>query len=199
MVIGSVMAVAFLIMCSLTSVGGFIMLGTLVLTFVPGMFIVAAVVTRLEQRWRDSQPDSAAWGQYGSATWEWEKAHEAWLKTQQSWWNSLHPADFEVQVANNLKDRGYEVQWTGRAGDGGVDIRATAPGGIRIVVQCKAYQEPVGPASVRELYGTLMHEGAQEGWLVALAGFSGAAKEFAVGKPLRLLDMDTLIRHSGHF
>jgi restriction endonuclease Mrr len=111
----------------------------------------------------------------------------------------LHPSDFEVQVANNLKDRGYEVQWTGRAGDGGVDIRATGPGGVRIVVQCKGYQEPVGPASVRELYGTLMHERAHEGWLVALAGFSGAAKEFAAGKPLRLLDVDTLIRHSGLF
>jgi restriction system protein len=82
---------------------------------------------------------------------------------------------------------------------GGVDIRARVPGGASIIIQCKAYQQPVGPAAVRELYGTLLHEGAQEGWLVALAGFSGTAKQFAEGKPLRLIDVDVLISHSGRF
>jgi hypothetical protein len=34
---------------------------------------------------------------------------------------------------------------------------------------------------------------------VALAGFSETAKQFAEGKPLRLIDVDVLISHSGRF
>ena len=116
-----------------------------------------------------------------------------------TWWRSLEPSRFETEVASNLKSRGYIVQVTGRTGDGGVDIRVTAPDGRRIVIQRKAYQEPVGPGAVRELYGTLVHDGAHEGWLVAHTGFSRAAHHFADGKPIRLLDVDALISHSGQF
>ena len=164
-----------------------------------GMLAAVPVIKRLERHWRESQPDSAAWGQYERAASEYLFAYADWLKTQRSWWSSLRPSNFEAQVADNLRRRGYEVRLTGRSRDGGVDIWARAPGGVDIVVQCKAYQKPVGPAVVRELYGTLLHERAQEGWLVTLAGFSDAAKQFAEGKPLRLLDVDTLIRHSGLF
>jgi hypothetical protein len=137
---------------------------TLYLT-VLGTLVAAPLIKWLERRWRRLQPDSATWAQYEQATLTYPREHVAWLRTQQSWWRGLLPSDFEIQVASNLRQRGYEVLRTGRSRDGGVDIRVREPGGARIIVQCKAYQVPVGPAAVRELYGTLMHEGAQEGWL----------------------------------
>jgi HJR/Mrr/RecB family endonuclease len=44
--------------------------------------------------------------------------------------------------------------------------------GKKIVVQCKAHRNPVGPNVVRELYGTMFHAGADAAKLVALGGFT---------------------------
>jgi len=55
------------------------------------------------------------------------------------------------------------------------------------------------PAPVRDLYGTMLHEGATKGILVTTAEFGPSAQEFAAGKPLTLLGgrqlADLLARH----
>jgi Restriction endonuclease len=66
-----------------------------------------------------------------------------WLKTQRSWWDRLHPQRFEQEVAAFFKTQGHRVEWTGRSGDGGVDIRLTTSDGKKIIVQCKAHGKPV--------------------------------------------------------
>jgi restriction system protein len=109
-----------------------------------------------------------------------------WLKTQRSWWDRLHPQRFEQEVAAFFKTQGHRVEWTGRSGDGGVDIRLTTSDGKKIIVQCKAHGKPVTPGAVRDLYGTLLHEKSDEAWLMSRSGFTLGASKFAAGKAIRL-------------
>lgn len=59
-------------------------------------------------------------------------------------------------------------------------------------MQCKRYQSTVGEETVRELYGTLLHELAYHSFLVTTADISEAARAWAEGKPITLIDGVTL-------
>lgn len=102
----------------------------------------------------------------------------------------LDPIDFEDLVAELFRAMGMEVMTTQRSGDGGVDVRAMDPDPIRggkLVIQVKRYRSTIPPAPVRDLYGTMLHEGAVKGILVTTAEFGPSAQEFAAGKPLTLI------------
>ncbi len=71
--------------------------------------------------------------------------------------------------------------------DLGVDL-VVARSGLRAIVQCKRWSRPVGPSIVRDLYGTLLHNGADLGILATTSTISRSAQRFAQGKPLLLLD-----------
>ena len=58
-----------------------------------------------------------------------------------------------------FRQKGYKVSLRGRSGDLGVDLVLMRPGGKQAIVQCKRYRNTIGPDIVRELYGTLIHEG----------------------------------------
>jgi restriction system protein len=116
---------------------------------------------------------------------------------------TLDPIDFEDLVAALFKAMGMEVMTTERSGDGGVDVRAMDPDPIRggkLVIQVKRYRNTIPPAPVRDLYGTMLHEGATKGILVTTAEFGPSAQEFAAGKPLTLISgtqlVDLLARYS---
>lgn len=106
---------------------------------------------------------------------------------------SLSPSGFERYVAGLFRQKGYTVVMRGSSGDLGVDLELTGPHGRRAIVQCKRYQHTIGAEIVRELYGTLMHEGVMWGFLVTTADISDAAREWAAGKPLTLIDGTTLV------
>lgn len=102
----------------------------------------------------------------------------------------MDPLDFEDLVAELFQAMGMEVMTTARSGDGGVDVRAMDPDPIRggkIVVQVKRYSHTLPPSPVRDLYGTMLHEGATRGILVTTAEPGPGAREFAAGKPLSLI------------
>ena len=102
----------------------------------------------------------------------------------------MDPVDFEDLVATLFQAMGMEVMTTARSGDGGVDIRAMDPDPIRggrLIIQVKRYSNTLPPAPVRDLYGTLLHEGATKGILVTTADLGPSAQEFAAGKPLTLI------------
>jgi restriction system protein len=108
----------------------------------------------------------------------------------------LDPIDFEDLVAALFKAMGMEVMTTQQSGDGGVDVRAMDPDPIRggkLVIQVKRYRSTIPPAPVRDLYGTMLHEGATKGILVTTAEFGPSAQEFATGKPLTLIGGKLLI------
>jgi restriction system protein len=108
----------------------------------------------------------------------------------------MDPVDFEGLVAALFKAMGMEVMTTARSGDGGVDIRAMDPDPIRggkLIIQVKRYSSTLPPAPVRDLYGTLLHEGATKGILVTTADLGPSAQEFAGGKPLTLIGGGQLV------
>ncbi|MBI4463236.1 MAG: restriction endonuclease [Acidobacteria bacterium] len=143
--------------------------------------------------WRRLQPDYQNFRRYRSAKENYHKELETWIRTQESWWQSLDGRSFEIELGALLQKRGYRVQWTGKSGDQGVDLILFGSGGHRIIVQCKAHRKPIGPAAIRDLYGTLKHLGEKEAWLVSSSGFSKAANEFAMGKPIQLLSIRDIL------
>ncbi|MBU4288340.1 MAG: restriction endonuclease [Proteobacteria bacterium] len=100
---------------------------------------------------------------------------------------------------------GGEVKVTQASRDGGVDAVAFDPDPIRggkIVIQAKRYTNTVGVSAVRDLYGTVMNEGATKGILVSTADYGPDAYGFAKGKPLTLLNGSNLLhlleKHGHH-
>jgi restriction system protein len=91
---------------------------------------------------------------------------------------------------------GGEVKITQASRDGGVDAVAFDPDPIRggkIVIQAKRYTNVVGLSAVRDLYGTVVNEGAIKGILVTTAAYGPDAYEFAKDKPLTLLNGSNLL------
>ena len=89
-----------------------------------------------------------------------------------------------------------EVKVTQASRDGGIDAVAFDPDPIRggkIVIQAKRYTNTVGVSAVRDLYGTVMNEGANKGILVTTSDYGPDAYEFARGKPLTLLSGANLL------
>lgn len=108
--------------------------------------------------------------------------------------NALHPTQFEKLVQATYRQLGYSARHIGQAGDHGVDLEVRTPRGERWVVQCKRWRDPVGEAKVRELYGTLLHEGAHRAVLVTSAEITPPARAWARGKPIDLIDGPALLR-----
>jgi restriction system protein len=99
---------------------------------------------------------------------------------------------FEKEFSQN----GGEVKITQASRDGGVDAVAFDPDPIRggkIVIQAKRYTNTVGVSAVRDLYGTVVNEGATKGILVTTADYGPDAYDFAKNKPLTLLSGGNLL------
>lgn len=99
---------------------------------------------------------------------------------------------FEQEFNTN----GGEVKITQASRDGGVDAIAFDPDPIRggkIVIQAKRYTNVVGVSAVRDLYGTVMNEGATKGILVTTSDYGTDSYNFAKGKPLTLLNGSNLL------
>lgn len=99
---------------------------------------------------------------------------------------------------------GGEVKVTQASKDGGVDAVVFDPDPIRggkIIIQAKRYSNTVGVSAVRDLFGTVMNEGAMLGILVTTADYGPDAYNFASNKPLRLLNggnLLSLLEKHGH-
>jgi restriction system protein len=110
--------------------------------------------------------------------------------------------DFEVLV-RDLFDKmfagqGAQVEVTRASRDQGVDAVIFDPDplmGGKTVVQAKRYRGTVPVAAVRELYGTMMNEGAGKGILVTTSHYGAGALEFAKDKPLTLIDGANLLHY----
>lgn len=108
----------------------------------------------------------------------------------------LTPFEFEQLVANLFGQMGLESKLTRSSRDGGVDCvafdRRPVLGG-KVVIQAKRYRHTVGVSAVRDLYGTMMNEGANKGILVSTSGYGPDAFDFAKDKPIELIDGGNLL------
>ena len=87
-------------------------------------------------------------------------------------------------------DKG-EVKITRASRDRGVDAVVFNPDPIKggkIVIQAKRYTNIVDVSSVRDLYGTIVNEGASKGILITTSDFGPDAYEFAKDKPITLIN-----------
>jgi restriction system protein len=99
---------------------------------------------------------------------------------------------FEWEFGRN----GVEVKVTRASRDRGVDAIMFDPDPLRggkYVLQAKRYTRPVDVAAVRDLYGTVMNEGANRGILVTTSSYGPDSYDFAKDKPISLVDGPNLV------
>jgi restriction system protein len=108
--------------------------------------------------------------------------------------------DFEHLIRQvfekEFSSEGGEVKITQASRDGGVDAVVFDPDPIRggkIIIQAKRYTNTVGVSAVRDLYGTILNEGANKGILVTTANYGPDAYDFAKDKPITLLSGNELL------
>ncbi|MCB0744887.1 MAG: restriction endonuclease [Ignavibacteriae bacterium] len=113
---------------------------------------------------------------------------------------SMHWEDFEHLIREIFEKEfsinGGEVKVTQSSRDGGVDAIAFDPDPIRggkIVIQAKRYTNIVGVSAVRDLYGTVMNEGATKGILVTTSDYGSDSFKFAKDKPITLINGGNLL------
>ena len=109
--------------------------------------------------------------------------------------------DFEHLVSQILAEEftgiDVDIKTTKASRDKGVDAIIFDPNlitGGKIVVQAKRYNNTVNAAAVRELYGTILNEGANRGILITTSSFGKSSYEFAKDKPITLIDGSLLMQ-----
>ena len=108
--------------------------------------------------------------------------------------------DFEYLVRQIFEEEfqsaGAEVRVTQSSRDKGVDAIIFDPDPIRggkIVVQAKRYSHTVDVSAVRDLYGTVLNEGANSGIIITTSNYGKDSHDFAKDKPLKLLNGSNLL------
>jgi restriction system protein len=108
--------------------------------------------------------------------------------------------DFEDLIRNlferEFSDSESDVRVTRATRDGGVDAIIFNPDPIKggkIIIQAKRYTNTVDLSSVRDLYGTLLNEGATKAILVTTSDYGKDSYEFIKGKPITLLNGSNLL------
>jgi restriction system protein len=110
-------------------------------------------------------------------------------------WDDFEHLIRQVFEAEFVAD-GAEVKITRASRDWGVDAIIFDPDPLRggkFVIQAKRYTGVVGVEAVRDLYGTVVNEGANRGILVTTSWFGPESYEFAKGKPISLVDGQNLL------
>ncbi|MDM5153545.1 restriction endonuclease [Bacillus sp. DX1.1] len=113
---------------------------------------------------------------------------------------TMHWEDFEHLVRELFEkmfnEDGAEVKVTQASRDGGVDAIAFDPDPIKggkFIIQAKRYNMTVPVSAVRDLYGTMLHEGATKGILVTTSSFGKDSVAFIKDKPITLIDGQNLL------
>jgi restriction system protein len=99
---------------------------------------------------------------------------------------SMMPAEFEAFCAERLRACGWDVRLTPLSRDQGVDVIADK-NGVRVVLQCKLYSNPVGNKAVQEIAAGRIHQQAHHGAVVTNCSYTTSAKELASTNGIRLL------------
>lgn len=102
--------------------------------------------------------------------------------------------DFELLVGEAFKRKGFEVRENGGGGaDGGIDLVLTK-NGKKSIVQCKRWKTfSIGVPLIRELYGVMTSERANDCIFVSSGNYTAEARLFAEDKPIWLIDGSELL------
>lgn len=105
---------------------------------------------------------------------------------------NLDPIEFEKYVGMLFRDDNWEVFTTVASGDEGVDL-FVRKGSHTGIVQCKRYAGTVGQPVVRDLYGSMIHNQVNEGWLVTTGSVSKQGEQWSSDKMINLVDGSDLV------
>lgn len=120
-----------------------------------------------------------------------EAATSNYQQTAATFSPNISPVEYEHMVATMLSDAGWVTRLTAASGDQGVDVVAEKDG-VKLVVQCKLYQKPVGNAAVQEAIAGKAFERAEYAAVVSNASFTKAAQQLAATAGVFLLHHDQL-------
>ena len=103
--------------------------------------------------------------------------------------------EFEELLGEAYRRQGYSVQENvGTGPDGGIDLTIKRNGSVYLI-QCKQWRSfKVGVKVVREMLGLVTAVSAKGAIIVSSGQFTQAARAFALGKPLQLVEGDELVR-----
>jgi restriction system protein len=101
---------------------------------------------------------------------------------------------FEFLVAEAYRRQGCQVEFSlGRGADGGVDLTLHRDGRTSLV-QCKQWKVfSVGAPVIREMFGLMIAENADEAIIVTSGKFTRDSQDFAADKPIQLIDGPELL------
>ena len=162
------------------------------LTWIPSYIFGSWLTRTAGNHWRKRQPDWDSYRPYQEAAQQYKIAINAYRTGRLQWWGNLKGREFEQELAKLYRRGGYSVQLNKGTKDGGVDL-VLKRDGKSFLVQCKGHANAVGPGPVRDLYGTFVHQGGTEAWLISTSGFTKAARAFAEKKPIRLITILELL------
>lgn len=102
--------------------------------------------------------------------------------------------DFELLVGEAFRRKGFDVRENGGGGaDGGIDLVLTK-NGKKSIVQCKRWKTfSIGVSLIRELYGVMTSERANDCIFVSSGNYTAEARLFAEDKPIWLIDGSELL------
>ncbi|MES2181547.1 MAG: restriction endonuclease [Pseudomonadota bacterium] len=102
--------------------------------------------------------------------------------------------DFELLVGEAFRRKGFAVRENGGGGaDGGIDLVLTK-NGKKSIVQCKRWKTfSIGVPLIRELYGVMTSERANDCIFVSSGNYTAEARLFAENKPIWLIDGSELL------
>lgn len=146
----------------------FVSFGKILQYVIPSAFIIGAGVSIFKSKARSKLLD-----------------HQSSLETirAMSW------QEFELLVGEAFKRKGFEVKENGGGGaDGGIDLILNK-NGKKSIVQCKRWKTfSIGVPLIRELYGVMTAERANDCIFVSSGNYTAEARLFAEGKPIWLID-----------
>lgn len=103
----------------------------------------------------------------------------------------ISPVEYEQLVAATLHNYGWETRTTKGSGDQGVDVIAEMRG-VKVILQCKHYGQPVGNAAVQEAMAGMRFESGTHAAVVSNAPYTISAKQLAATANVFLLHHDEL-------
>jgi HJR/Mrr/RecB family endonuclease len=121
-----------------------------------------------------------------------KKFDEWFILQQESFWRSLSPRDFEIQIAELYKKLGYKTEVSQYTVDGGHDVKIEKDGYV-ILVQCKHWKHKVPVPVIREILGVIISEGAHAGIVACTGGFTAPSIEFARKNGIELVGIPQII------
>ncbi|MBL4763861.1 MAG: restriction endonuclease [Colwellia sp.] len=96
------------------------------------------------------------------------------------------PYEYEEYIAQNLISLDWDAYSTKGSGDQGADVLAEK-NGIKLVVQCKLYGQPVGNKAVQEVYSAKGFYGCDVAIVVTNSSFTKSAMQLASSLDVHLL------------